>query len=187
VHQRIERSTLCALFVCLVAGASSSCSHAATASDRPTPAPTTRAGAAQLASEVELPATFTPETRLAGLDYAPCAGRCWRSTDTPREALTTLATAMRATGLVVTAACASTTSTTGQPLPNANKDEVCTAKAGSKSWTILLSAAPDIRRGVITTTGSTIILGIQLANTRHVLKACQRGQACVTFTSPPGT
>jgi hypothetical protein len=191
VHHRIGPGTLCTLLLSLVAALCSGCNRGpTTASHQTTPTPTTaastRAEAAQIASGVDLPATFTPETHIDG-SQVPCVGRCWRSVDTPREALASLTAAMRSTGLAVTAACVAPTSMTGQPVPHGEGGDACTAKGASKSWVISLSAVPGVRHGTITATGSTVFLAVEPAGARYVLKACQQGQPCQTLTSSPGT
>jgi hypothetical protein len=164
------------------------------AGSRPTAAPTsippTPSAVAALASTVNLPASFTPETRTPGLDGLRCDGRCWRSADTPAETLTSLAAAMRLTGLVITDSCPKPTRVSNLGLPKGVKERamhVCAARGTSNGWAISLTATSDVEHGRVTATGSTVILDELPVGSRYELEACQQSLPCVTYTSSPST
>jgi hypothetical protein len=194
MRHRIGRSAVCAFLLCIVAGAALGCSHTGTtAGPLPTPAstsiPPTPAAIAALASRVNLPASFIPETRTPGMDDLRCDGRCWRSVDSPAETLTSLAAAMRLTGLVITDSCPKPMKVSNLGLPKGVKERVmhiCTANGTSNGWTISLSATSDVEHGRVTATGSTVILDELPVGSRYVLKVCQQGLPCDTYTSSPG-
>jgi hypothetical protein len=195
MRHRVGRSAACALLLCVVASTVSSCSHGATtAGPRPTAAPTsippTPSAVAALASRVNLPASFTPETRTPGLDGLRCDGRCWRSADTPAETLTSLAAAMRLTGLVITDSCPKPAKLSKLGLPKGVKERamhVCAARGTRNGWTISLTATSDVQHGRVTATGSTVILDELPVGSRYELEACQQSLPCVAYTSSQST